>query len=403
MILENIAMALSAIRINKMRSFLTMLGIIIGIGSVIAIVSIGESMRGVLADQFKSVGETRAMIYPSWYSITDFRDTDYFNLDEMARYQEVFADQIEYIDSNAFVDAEAVSGRNKVKFNFQGIDYHYSEVQPVNMIYGRFLNQGDILGRNNNIVMEENGAIKLFGTSDAVGRTFRAPIYGTMVDFRVVGVYKKQVSVMEALMQMGSTVEAGFIPYTLLTWPNDRFGYLNIYAKKGVDMDKFSDQVLRYTAKLKGRDASQFVFESAAQQMSSMDSMMQSMSLAVGTIAGISLLVGGIGIMNIMLVSVTERTQEIGIRKALGARTKDVLIQFLTEAAIISAMGGIIGVLMGVGLVSGGGALLGVPTVISPGVIVLAVAFSALIGIFFGLYPASKAAQKDPIDALRFE
>ena len=119
--------------------------------------------------------------------------------------------------------------------------------------------------------------------------------------------------------------------------------------------------------------------------------------------SAISLLVGGIGIMNIMLVSVTERTREIGIRKALGARTRDVLIQFLTESAILSACGGIIGVIMGVGLVSLGGALLGMPVVIKPGVILVAVSFSAVVGIFFGLYPASKAAKSDPIDALRYE
>ena len=125
--------------------------------------------------------------------------------------------------------------------------------------------------------------------------------------------------------------------------------------------------------------------------------------MAVGGIAAISLLVGGIGIMNIMLVSVTERTREIGIRKALGARTRDVLIQFLTESAILSACGGIIGVIMGVGLVSMGGALLGMPVIIKPGVILVAVSFSAVVGIFFGLYPASKAAKSDPIDALRYE
>lgn len=141
----------------------------------------------------------------------------------------------------------------------------------------------------------------------------------------------------------------------------------------------------------------------AMQEMTSVDAMMGGLSMAVGGIAAISLLVGGIGIMNIMLVSVTERTREIGIRKALGARTQDVLIQFLTESAILSACGGIIGVVMGVGLVSLGGLALGMPVIIKPGVILVAVSFSAVVGIFFGLYPASKAAKSDPIDALRYE
>lgn len=141
----------------------------------------------------------------------------------------------------------------------------------------------------------------------------------------------------------------------------------------------------------------------AVQEMSSMDSIMGGISAGVGAIAAISLVVGGIGIMNIMLVSVTERTREIGIRKALGARTRDVLIQFLTESAILSAMGGIIGVFLGVGIVLIGGAALSVSVVIRPFVVVLAVGFSALVGIFFGMYPASRAAKADPINALRYE
>ena len=139
------------------------------------------------------------------------------------------------------------------------------------------------------------------------------------------------------------------------------------------------------------------------QEMKSVDAVMGGLSMAVGGIAAISLIVGGIGIMNIMLVSVTERTREIGIRKALGARTRDVLVQFLTESAILSACGGIIGVILGVGIVSLGGLILKMPVVIKPGIVLLAVSFSAVVGIFFGLYPASKAAGADPIDALRYE
>ena len=204
---------------------------------------------------------------------------------------------------------------------------------------------------------------------------------------------------------MGGSGDTGsaYIPYTLLTWPNDQFFYCRLYAKDGTDMVDFMSRLTAYLGKLKDRKAEDFYTNTVADEMGSIDSLMGGLSMAVGGIAAISLLVGGIGIMNIMLVSVTERTREIGIRKALGARTRDVLIQFLTESAILSALGGIIGVLLAVSLVTAGGAALGLPVVIKPGIIILAVSFSAVVGIFFGIYPASKAAKADPIDALRYE
>ena len=193
------------------------------------------------------------------------------------------------------------------------------------------------------------------------------------------------------------------MPYTLLTWPNDYFYYLHLYASEDVNLTEFLNQLKAYVANSKGRNPEDYRLVTAMEEMTSVDSVMSGLSAAVGGIAAISLLVGGIGIMNIMLVSVTERTREIGIRKSLGAKTRDILIQFLTESAILSACGGIIGILIGVGLVSGIGMAFGIGVVIRPAVVVLAVSFSAAVGVFFGLYPASKAAKADPIDALRYE
>ena len=403
MLMENMKMAFAAIKANKLRSLLTMLGIIIGIGSVISIVSIGDTMRGLFADLYKDVGITQAYVSIGYW-VEDVRQSDYFTLDEMERAREAFSDEIAYIDSSGYASSDAEYRRTKVKFEYQGIDFNYQDVQPVDLVYGRYLNEGDILGRRKNAVMDTDSAMMLFGTERAVGKSFRTTIYGSVEEMTVVGVYRKKENPLQALM-MGGSKDTGtaLIPYTLLTWPNDFFYQLHVYAKPDVDLEQFFDQFKAYAAKMHGREAEDMYMYTAMQEMTSVDTMMGGLSMAVGGIAAISLLVGGIGIMNIMQVSVTERTREIGIRKALGARTRDVLIQFLTESAILSACGGLVGVILGVGIVLLGGMALGLPVIIRPSVIVLAVSFSALVGIFFGLYPASKAAKADPIDALRYE
>ena len=403
MLIENMMMAFSAIRANKMRSILTMLGIIIGIGSVISIVSIGDTMRGLFADLYKNVGVTQAYISIGYW-VEDVRQSDYFTLDEMERAKEAFGDQIAYIDSSASASAKASYKRTNIDFDYQGIDYNYQDVQPVNMVYGRYLNEGDVLGRRKNVVMDTGRGKLLFGVGNAVGQTFRTTLYGSTDDYTVVGVYKKEINAFQALM-MGSSNNRGsaFLPYTLLTWPNDTFYQLRMFGAENMDMDQFVRQFKAYAAKMHSRQPEDMYMYTAMQEMKSVDAVMGGLSMAVGGIAAISLIVGGIGIMNIMLVSVTERTREIGIRKALGARTRDVLVQFLTESAILSACGGIIGVILGVGIVSLGGLILKMPVVIKPGIVLLAVSFSAVVGIFFGLYPASKAAGADPIDALRYE
>ena len=410
MLIENMFMAFHAIKANKMRAFLTMLGIIIGIGSVISIVSIGDTMRGMFSDLYKDVGITQAYVAIGYW-IDDVRTSDYFTLDDLDQIEEAFGDEIAYMDSSASVSTDVQAGRMKMKFNFQGIDYTYQNVQPVEILYGRYLNEGDILGRRKNIVIEDKSAKNLFGVENAVGMTFRTTIYGDTDEYTVVGVYHKEMSPFQALL-MGSNDSTGsaFLPYTLLTWPNDNFYQCHLFAADGTDMTDFMNRLTAFIAKIKNRNPEDFYTVTAVAEMGSVDQVMGALSAAVGGIAAISLLVGGIGIMNIMLVSVTERTREIGIRKAMGAKERTILAQFVTEAATTSALGGTLGIVLGYIVSAIANQVLpmftdGMDVTVSPSFnsIVAAFGISVFIGVLFGYLPAKRAARLNPIDALRYD
>ena len=399
---ENMIMAFHAIMANKMRSFLTMLGIIIGIGSVISIVSIGDTMRGLFADLYKDAGATQAVVSIG-YNVEDVRDSDYFTLDELDKIKEIFGDEISYIDSYASVNSEVLAGRTNMKFDFQGIDWNFSDVQPVTMISGRYLNEGDILGRKKNVVIEEESARKLFGTENAVGKTFRTTVYGDTDMYTVVGVYKKEMSAFQKLLSGGSgDTGSAYIPYTLLTWPNDQFYYCRLYAKEGTDMVNFMSRLTVYLGKIKNRNAEDFYTNTVANEMGSIDSLMGGLSMAVGGIAAISLLVGGIGIMNIMLVTVTERTREIGIRRSLGAQRSSIVAQFLIESGMLCGMGGIVGIIFGtIGSLALGKILFQMTIFPATWVTLAAFGLSVALGVLFGSYPAAKASKLQPVEALR--
>ena len=394
MFLENVKMALGSLRANKMRSFLTMLGIIIGIGSVISIVSIGDSIRKMFSDLYKNVGVTQASIMISPYDLTKFK--------------EIFGSRTDYVDNQATGTIDVKVERNRLKVNLEGVDYNYQDFQPVQILNGRYLSKKDVDERRAVALISENTALKLFGTQNATGKTFRSDFQGEVKEFNVIGVYRKDLSPFEQLLMGGAQDKTGeaFVPWTLLTGPSDVFSAIRYFGKKGYtasEMAALNTDIKDYFSRVKNRKPEDWYIASVQDEMKQVDSVMGGLSAAIGGIAAISLLVGGIGIMNIMLVSVTERTREIGIRKALGASTGDILVQFLTESALLSGLGGLIGVILASTLVHLGALAFHLTVVVKPGIVVIAVVFSAIVGVFFGLYPANKAAKEDPIVALRYE
>ena len=399
--LENIKIAFQSILSNKMRSLLTMLGIIIGISSVISIVSIGDSMKGVMDNIYKDFGKNRAILYVG--NIEDFRTTDFFYNDDLELLKERFSEKIVYICPSESLRSDVTAGRNTIKLNMDFIDSGYEEVQQVKMLYGRMINDKDIERKSKVVVLEQKAALKLFGKDNVVGKTIRVKIDDNMEDLLIVGVYKIEISPFLALMQGQSNYENSFIPYTMPTSSNYAYYALDIFINEKYSIAVTGDEIINYIARLKNRTPENYLFYTVEEEQTQVESIVTGLSVAVAAIAAISLLVGGIGIMNIMLVSVTERTREIGIKKALGARTKDVLFQFLIESATLSAIGGIVGTITGIGFVMVGGSFISIPVVVNPASIILAVAFAMVIGIFFGYYPARKAANSDPIEALRYE
>ncbi|WMI80544.1 ABC transporter permease [Anaerotignum sp. MB30-C6] len=401
MIFENIKLAMFSIRANKMRSFLTMLGMIIGISSVIAIVSLGDTMRSMVAGEFETFGKGLAFAYIMSEDGV-YTEDHLFTKDEAEKLKEAMDGHITYVGFSPSERVDIKVGRKIETVKISGLAENPTEMKDPKIIYGRMLNDKDIIGKRKFVVIENTTALSVFGQEDAVGKTLKTTINRQAEELLVIGVFQNTDSALKKLLSGGAFAEA-FVPESIMIKADEPQWGLYFCMDENQDMTQLQNRILSYIARMKNQDIESVMCDSAQEEMSSIDGVLGSLSAVVGAIAAISLVVGGIGIMNIMLVSVTERTREIGIRKALGAKTRDIMIQFLIEAAAISAAGGIIGTILGISIVGIGGMLVGVGVVVKPTVVMIAVAFSAMVGLGFGMYPARKAAQKDPVEALRYE
>jgi len=398
---EYIKIALLNIKSNKGRSILTMLGIIIGISSVIMIISIGNGVKGGINDELNAMAGGQIYIY-SYGDNDEGIEIEFTDEDIEAIMEKV--PHVKAVTPNWGFNA-SFTGRKGV-FNgtatmgMPGLEYSSSD--PI--IKGRYFNDNDYYSANQVCVITESSAKTLFGTTNVIGMTMDVNLYGISKEFTIIGIRQDNASLLGGMMGNSITMEC---PLTIVSSAYGFYVSMNDLLIIS-DSAEYATEVAEKTVRLmenrhgvRGKNAIQV--ENFNDYMSQISDILNYITIFVVFVAAISLLVGGIGVMNIMLVSVTERTREIGIRKALGARTRSILIQFLAESALISLLGGIIGIILGVLGATGVCSIIGFTASVSVGTVFGASVFSSAVGIFFGIYPARKAARLSPIEALRHE
>lgn len=406
MFLENFKMALNSLVAHKMRSFLTMLGIIIGISSVIAIVSLGEGGKESILGQFEKIGASTFSITVN-DKIAEKRD--YITDEDVSKIKSNVSG-VKYaspvLEKQGVISSDISSKMAIIACGNEDLE----NINNVEIIKGRFFTERDVVSSNNVVVIDELTAKHLFNTTDVVGEYVTIGPSNSGKKAMIIGVSKSILDTLD--MTAPEEVESQmpailYIPHTFAStvYNTSNINTLYIVAEDKDTMDSVSLNTVNYLkAKHRNRDKDDiYTSQSMMSQLDQINQVMSIFTTFIATVAGISLLVGGIGIMNILLVSVTERTREIGIRKAIGAKTKTILGQFLTEAIILSLLGGLIGLTLGVIFANLLGAIAGITPSISIGLIIGVITFSSAVGLFFGIYPAKKAAKLDPIDALRYE
>jgi putative ABC transport system permease protein len=391
--LEAFRVAIDGLRASKLRSALTMLGVIIGVASVVAVLAIAQGGRQAVLGEFEGLGSNLLWVQPNWESGGTRPIT--FTMEDVRRVaQESPAIERTSTENNQRMNTNV--GERKLSANVYGVDENYAYVRNAEMSAGRFFSYEDVIAGRRQAIVGQDIVKELFGGENPIGQALRIE----NSQFQIIGVLAKGKASMTG-MSLGD--DAVLIPITALTRLTGNEDVWVIWARVE-DSDRIDEGINQIKMSLGRRYLpDKFQVNNMGDIVAAIGNVSGILTSIVGGIAGISLLVGGIGIMNIMLVSVTERTREIGLRKAIGARRRDIMTQFLIEAVVLSGIGGVIGLLLGGGLVLLVSLTLNMPSLFTWWSAAIAILFSAGIGIIFGLWPASKAAKLDPIEALRYE
>lgn len=441
-LLESIRLAFGRIGVNKLRSFLTMLGIIIGISAVITITTIGNSLKKTISTSMNELGGSNlisAYLEPDYSDDMEEMDTwvypepgdgDYITDEWIDMYKNAFPDDVKnVIVQNQLDSGKYTEGKNYANVQINGTSSGYLDAMKINLVRGRELSEEDYKQNRHTAVVSDLFVKYACPDEEPIGKEITVNTQdGSGYHFVIVGVYEYDKRMFEDIDSSSKTSERDktttmYIPAStankLSANPVPGYDYLQILSTDTADPTRLSEDTANYFNDLLAQSGSfQMSCYDMASELDTINNVLDILTIAISIIAAISLVVGGVGVMNIMLVSIIERTKEIGIRKALGARNSNIRLQFLTESVILCLIGGTIGILIGVG----NGFLLGfvaktlgasmapeymnyLTITVQPSInaIIISVVFSMLIGIVFGYYPAKRAAKLSPIDALRYE
>lgn len=416
MLIENCKLAIISIKANKMRAFLTMLGIIIGVAAVISIMTVGNSMTKGIQKQLESYGVQNISVgisqidYSQELSVDDENNTK-FKPETIHSLIKKFDKQISAVSVDSELGAGTVLvNNNKTNVNVTGVSAGYFKANKVKLLSGSYINEYAYKQRSRVALISDKFAKNVAGENykpdDVLGKEYEVNLNDEYIPVTVVGIYEfKQEAGVRASKNQATPM---YIPIATgwdISHDKDIY-YITVVAADGVDAAALSNNIKSYlTETLKSQLSDKLVIDAYSNQtmIQQNSSMMSKITMAISLIAAIALIVGGIGVMNIMTVSITERTREIGTRKALGAEDTMIMFQFISEAIILCLIGGLVGMVIGVGIGDIASKLMGYSPTVSLASIGISVGFSMAIGVFFGYAPAKKAANMNPIDALRYE